>query len=227
MHAPFFPAPVFGWMYLVVLLSFLAVASYTDLGRMVVPKTVSLSALAMGIAFNLVRGVWLGAEGLEVWKLGQHGPVVGALDGFLFTLAGFALGFALFFLMWIVGACGGGDVKLFAALGAWVGPYLAVCVLGMTLVVVTFAILGRVAWSLVRGDFKASNKSRPRPAAAAAGKGGLQPRRRVLGFSLPLAIATALVLLWAFRVDLQFVAGPGMAVQRTGSYAEYPGEPGT
>jgi prepilin peptidase CpaA len=211
MQVQFFPGPLFAWTYLAVLLSMLAAASYTDLGRMVVPKQVTLTALALGLAFNLARGALLGASGRPVWVLADGGIFLGALDGALFAAAGFGLGFLLFFAMWIMGVCGGGDVKLFAALGAWVGPSLAVCVLGMTLVVVVAFVLGRLGIRLVRGEGIRIPKTTGRQASLPTDKERRQPRRRILGFSLPLAIATALVLLWAFRVDLQFVPAPAMA----------------
>jgi Flp pilus assembly protein protease CpaA len=217
MQVPFHPCSLFAWIYLGVLMSLLGVASYTDLGRMVVPKSVTLSALGLGFVFNLLRGWMLGAKGLTTWVLGEGGAFLGAVDGLLFALAGFALGFALFFAMWILGICGGGDVKLFAALGAWVGPYLAVCVLSVTLVVVFALVFLGVVFKLVRGQgmkvFRTANRSRQ------AGKNEARPRRRVLGFSLPLTVATALVLLWAFRADFRFIAAPAMTTAGVANHA--------
>jgi Flp pilus assembly protein protease CpaA len=214
MYAPFFPGPLFGWAFLAVLLAVLAVASYTDLLRLVVPKFVTLTGLALGIVFNAVRGAWLGADGLPTWCLGEGGAFVGLLDGLLFALAGFAAGFGMFFLMWVLGVCGGGDVKLFAALGAWVGPYLAVCVLAMTLVIIVMVVFVRLAGQLLTGRGIRISKMH-----APARRGKPQARRRVLGFSLPLAIATALVLLWVFRVDLQVVSAPPLTAARMQSHA--------
>jgi prepilin peptidase CpaA len=212
MQTPFFPGPLFAWVFLGVLLSLLAAASYTDLGRMVVPKRVTLTALALGVIFNVVRGALLGGQGLSTWKLGDGSALLGACDGALFALAGFALGFVLFFTMWVFGVCGGGDVKLFAALGAWIGPFLAICVLVMTLLVITGFLFARIALGLVGGKgITIPRQARPGPRAAPSGKGKLQPRQRILGFSLPLAIATALVLFWSFRVDLHFVGAPTVA----------------
>jgi Flp pilus assembly protein protease CpaA len=219
MHAPFFPDPVFGWLYIATLLALLAAASYTDLGRMVVPKGVTLTALALGLLFSLVRGAWLGMGGTAVWKLGAGGGWVGAADGLLFALAGFALGFTLFFLMWILGTCGGGDVKLFGALGAWVGPFLALGVFAMTLVVVTGVVLARMVLRLVRGDWKSFRSDISRKTPSALARNNRLPRRRVLAFSLPLAIATTVVLLWVFRVELQVVPASTMATARIGSHA--------
>jgi len=216
MQVPFFPCALFAWIYLAVLLGILGIASYTDLGRMVVPKQVTLTGLALGVGFNVARGAFLGAKGQAAWMLAEGGPWLGGLDGLLFALAGFALGFAVFFAMWIIGVCGGGDVKLFAALGSWVGPYLAICVLAMTLLVVTAIVLVRQVVHLSRGQGIriARLPGRHGTVPARAGK-----RQRALGFSLPLAIATALVLLWAFRVDLQFVSAPTMAAARMTSHA--------
>ncbi len=46
---------------------------------------------------------------------------MGALDGFLFALVGSLVGFAFFAILFALGTCGGGDVKLFTAIGAWLG----------------------------------------------------------------------------------------------------------
>jgi Flp pilus assembly protein protease CpaA len=235
MEPHFFPGPVFAWVFLGVLLSLLAAAAYTDLGRMVVPKRVTLTALALGLAFNLLRGALLGAWGLATWTLPAGSAWLGACDGVLFALAGFALGFALFFAMWVLGVCGGGDVKLFAALGAWVGPLLAICVLGMTLLVVAAFVFARLALGLVGGrglknlgtappspssvppaagrEGRVRGVASGRPPGAQAGKEKLHARGRILGFSLPLAIAAAVVLFWTFRVDLQFVPAPTLAAR--------------
>ena len=205
MHVTFFPEPVFGWAYLAVLLAILVAASCLDLRFLAVPKWLTVPALGLGVLCNLARGAWLGAVDQPAWALGAGGPVVGALDGLLFALAGFLVGFGLFFLMWILGVCGGGDVKLFAALGAWLGPALAVAVLAVTVVIVCVFVFFRVAAAVFGGNWKLLRQPgrRPRP-----GQAGHQPRRRALGFALPLAVATALVLPYVFRVELHFVNPP-------------------
>src|SRR5438270_12388863 len=102
MHAAFFPDPVFGWGFYLVLVSFLAPAPYTDLRSLVIPKPLTLTLLGLGLLANGVRGAWLGATGAPVWVLGAGGGS-GAVDGVLFALAGFGLAFALFFVLWILG----------------------------------------------------------------------------------------------------------------------------
>src|SRR4051812_48412648 len=108
-----FPSPWFAWSFLSVLLALLSVAAYQDVKRMVIPKWVTLPMLALGFVMNVVRGAWVEGSG------------GGAGEGFLFALAGFGTGLGLFLSMWMLGTCGGGDVKLFAALGAWAGALLA------------------------------------------------------------------------------------------------------
>jgi prepilin peptidase CpaA len=216
----FFPGPVFGWTFYGTLVGLTAVAAFTDLRRMIVPKWLTLTALALGVVFNLIRGAWLGAQGQEVWLLGENGVVVGVLDGLLFSLSGFLLGFAIFFLMWILGTCGGGDVKLFAALGSWVGTYLALLVLSGTLVVVFLISLVRVLGVFRRRGLMATvaNHSARRKQRLPGGP-PKKPRPRLLSYSLPVAVVTALVLLWAFRVDLHLVPARQAASNKVATHA--------
>jgi prepilin peptidase CpaA len=46
----------------------------------------------------------------------------GGVQGATFVLVGCAVGLALFLPWFLMGAMGGGDVKLMAAFGAWLGP---------------------------------------------------------------------------------------------------------
>jgi prepilin peptidase CpaA len=79
----------------------LAVATFTDLCSRRIPNWLVLPFLAAGF-------------GVSVWLNGWHGAAQSA--------AGFGLGALVFgFLFWM-GGMGMGDVKLCAAIGAWVGP---------------------------------------------------------------------------------------------------------
>src|SRR5256885_6404248 len=140
----FFPDPVFGWVFYLSLLGLLAAASYSDQRFQLIPKKLTLSLLGLGLTFNLVRGAWMGGQGLSAWSLAGGSVWLGLLDGLLFALAGFALGFAVFFVLWILGACGGGDVKLFAAVAAWLGPTLSVMVLLGTILIVAAIVVAPV-----------------------------------------------------------------------------------
>jgi prepilin peptidase CpaA len=203
MNMPFFPGPVFAWTFCVVLFGLLGAAAYRDLRTMLVPKALTLTVLPLGLLFNVARGAWLGAKGLDVWTLQTTGPWWGAVDGLLFGLSGFFAGFGLFFMLWILGTCGGGDVKLFAALGAWIGPYLAVVVLTGTLLVVGVFVLLHVGSSVRRrGLFRTMDRSTKKGRSNTT-RNTPSPRAQLLTYSLPLAVTTVGVLLWTMRVDLQ------------------------
>jgi prepilin peptidase CpaA len=79
----------------------LVVSTFTDVRSRRIPNWLVLPFLGLGIA---VSG----------WLYGWHG--VGS------SLAGAGLGFFIYgFLFWM-GGMGAGDVKLCAAIGAWIGP---------------------------------------------------------------------------------------------------------
>lgn len=208
MNGPFFPGVVFGWCFVGVLGLLLTIASAIDLRRMLVPKWLTLTALPLGLLFNLARGAALGVQGQPVWALGSSGAFVGAADGLLFALAGFAVGFGIFFLFWLVRICGGGDVKLYAAVGAWIGPYLAFLVLVLLLLILMCFSFAQLAGRLLRGQSLAPRRPAVQPVRLPTGLRGGQVPRRLLTFSLPLLLATVPVLLWAFRADLHLVARP-------------------
>lgn len=194
----YFPDPLSGWLFLAALLPLLGVASYTDQRFMKVPKWLTLPTLGLGLLVSAVRGAWLAAHGSEVWLLGASGAAVGALDGLLFALAGFALGFVLFFAMWLAGVCGGGDVKLFAALGAWIGPWLVFAAMAVSLLFLWVYVLGVMFVRLLRGQ-----KARvPLPKMDAPVSRFHDPSRLIIRYSLVASLATLLVVVWAFRVDL-------------------------
>jgi prepilin peptidase CpaA len=73
-------------------------------------------------------------------------PSITLGDSILGTLAGFGLPLMLF----VIGALGGGDVKLLAGVGAWLGAtvvfevFLAAAVVGMLIVLVQCAVKGRL-----------------------------------------------------------------------------------
>ena len=210
MDFAFFPGVVFAWIFYLGLLTILAVASWHDLRRTLVPKWLTVPAVGLGVAANLLRGGLLGAEGRPAWVLATGGPMRGCLDGLLFALAGFGVAFVVFFLMWVLGVVGGGDVKLFAALGAWVGPKLVLVVLFVSLVFVVLIAVFRLLGNMVRGGAATALRR-------AAGRGATptaRANRRLISYSLPLALATALVLLGAFRYDLHLETPPPPAEAR-------------
>ena len=86
----------------IALMIVLLIAVVTDLRSSRIPNWLTFPAMS----FALAAHAWLNG-----------------IDGFLFGLAGFGTGLALFFLIYLAGGIGAGDVKLLASIGAFVGVY--------------------------------------------------------------------------------------------------------
>jgi len=119
------------------------------------------------------------------------------------ALAGMLAGVAIPLLLYAMGALGGGDVKLFAGVGAWLGagPVLGVfvvqCVIGLFLVLGQ-AIAQRRTGVLFRGSaLLAANIAHRGVIACAPGNGCAQSSAvdRPLPYAVPVSLATLLVLL--------------------------------
>ena len=79
----------------------LALACISDLRTRRIPNVLTFSAVAAALVFHLLTGGWSAAG----W-----------------SIAGCVLGALLFFPMFALRGMGAGDVKLLAAVGAWLGP---------------------------------------------------------------------------------------------------------
>jgi len=131
-----------------------AAASGWDIGKRIIPNRLTVLAALAGIGY---QGI-------------VHGPA-----GLLWSLSGAATGFGVLLVLYVLKGIGAGDVKLFGALGAWVGP-------GMILQTAMYAVLlaGAVGlvWALasrwrIRGiSFPFMIAVLPAYAAAAASESG-------------------------------------------------------
>ena len=97
---------------LVLAIVFSAIAAYTDLRRGEIPNWLTASAFGAGVVASAGVAVHAG--------LGSRG----ALFAVLFALVGGLACAVLPFILWLKGVMGGGDVKLFVALGALCHPSL-------------------------------------------------------------------------------------------------------
>jgi prepilin peptidase CpaA len=217
---PFFSDAVFGWIFYGILVAITVLASYTDFRSRIVPKWLTIGALGLGVVMNIVRGALLGAHHQELWALETGSAWLGGLDGLLFSLTGVLVGFGVFFGMWVLGTCGGGDVKLFTALGAWIGWWLMLHVMLASVVFLAVMILikmltGGVSFQRIQKNIKPARKDSKRGPAAAA------PRRSRLRltYSFPAALATALLLLWFFRVELELACPKPQPHNKVQAYA--------
>ena len=76
---------------------------------------------------------------------------MGGASSFVNSLLGVLVGFAIFFPFYALGGVGGGDVKLMAAVGAWLGLPLTFAVfLASSLLAGLYALILVVAYSRVR-----------------------------------------------------------------------------
>jgi prepilin peptidase CpaA len=101
------------------------VAAVIDFRRFRVPNALTFPLCLTGLAFN---------------------TVVGGVAGLQFSLGGIMLGILALLIFYIMGVMGAGDVKLLAAVGAWIGAPSTVyvfCVAGIAAGVHSLAIL---AW---------------------------------------------------------------------------------
>jgi prepilin peptidase CpaA len=93
-----------------VLTALLGAACATDLRARRIPNALVVAVLALGVARAGIVA-YAGADG-----------VVPLADGPGAALLGAAVGLAAWLPLYALGVLGAGDVKLFAAVGAWIGP---------------------------------------------------------------------------------------------------------
>ena len=123
--------------------------------------------------------------------------VSGGGTGLLWALAGFAVGFALLILPWILGGGGMGDVKLLAALGTWLGPLMILPAFGLGAVcALIMGVMLMVASTFTSGISTTQRRFLNKGGAATATAGSPRKYKRVLPFAVPVAIGTWLVLAW-------------------------------
>jgi len=95
----------------VPLLVLVGCAAATDIRHRRIPNALTLMLAATGLMQSLTH--------CRTVSFGQ-------------ALAGLAAGAALTLALYLLGALGGGDVKLFGGMGAWLGPALVLQVFAMT-----------------------------------------------------------------------------------------------
>src|SRR5262245_62080436 len=83
-------------------------------------KTVRVIAIVMDLRSSRIPN-WLTFPAMG-FALAGHAWLNG-IDGILFSLTGFGMGLGLFFFIYLAGGLGAGDVKLMAAIGAFIGVY--------------------------------------------------------------------------------------------------------
>lgn len=157
----------------------LTIATWTDMYSRRIPNWLVLPFMAAGMA---VSG----------WMYGWHGV--------LQSLEGLALGAVLFGLLHAMGGMGMGDVKLAAAIGAWVGPgqlMLALVLTGLVggLMAVAWALAGGFMGELFQGSGELLLGWRKRGTLAHPEMQLANPKARKMPYAPAIAIGTLISFL--------------------------------
>ena len=154
----------------------LVAACVTDVRWRRIPNALVLALAVLGVAFSV---------SLEPW-----------LPGLGRAIAGLSLGFAIWIAFFVIGAIGAGDVKLFAAAGAWLGPgatwraALVAAALGGVLAVAMLLRERRAREGFEKVMVSVSTRS-----VAALAPDPSVPRSRQLPYGVALAVG-ALIVAW-------------------------------
>lgn len=156
-----------------------------------IPNKFTVPMFGLGLLFWMVYGSYCNG-------------IAGLFQGLGFSLGGFATGFGILFLVWILGGGGGGDVKLMGALGAWLGAKATFEVLLIGTLFAAVFSMAVLAWQFfVLGPERARNrylrsadgeKRRRKGETAAQAKQRLKSSRRLVPFAVPIALATYVVV---------------------------------
>ncbi len=145
-----------------------------------IPNWLTVSAFAIGLVYQAVFHQWAGLADAG-WA--------------------FLVGFGTFFVLWIVGGGGGGDVKLMGALSVWLGFKLTIYAMILSMVFVILGTAALMAWAMLRHGAERVKKrylatgrtdAQGRPIS---GETMQRQNRRVMAFAVPVALATWVVML--------------------------------
>lgn len=148
-----------------------ALAAAIDLRANRIPNYLTVPAALLGLAYHT-----LAPSGL--------GPLA--------SLAGFGVGFLLLLLPWLLGGGGMGDVKLLAALGAWLGPLMMLVAFALSMLAAAIMAMAVMAWHTARIGPSGVRKTFLRGPEKTKGR----RKARVLPLAVPVAVSTWCLLAW-------------------------------
>lgn len=170
----------------IFVVAFTAVAALVDWRTHKLPNWLTVSCFACALLFHFVAGFF-----------GEAGGLLNAVVQVGWALLGFATGFSILFVLWLIGGGGGGDAKLMGALGAWLMPRTTLYVFVVSYVFVLILMLGIVVWAMATGRAgqlkKAARDAKKAPSKKSKGAQD-SPWKRALPYGVSVAFATWAVL---------------------------------
>jgi prepilin peptidase CpaA len=166
-----------GFDFVALVALYVTIAAVLDYRTRKIPNWLTVSAALLGLAYNS-------------FALGGLGPLT--------AIAGFVVGFGLLLLPWLLGGGGMGDVKLLAALGAWLGPVVILVSFGLAAMLAALAAVIIMSSAIASVGYSRTRRKYVQAGAADSTAPGSPPAkaRRVLPFAVPVAVSTWLVLAW-------------------------------
>ncbi len=161
-----------------------AAAAVMDIIKHRIPNYLTVPAATLGLLYHTL---YHNAQGFGFYP-----------EGILFSLGGFAVGFSLLILPWILGGGGMGDVKLLAALGAWLGIKLMLIAFAVSALIAAMMALTVLIYSAFSKGVTAT-KNKYMASMCSTGKNGRKSKRklrRVLPFAVPVALSTWTLILY-------------------------------
>jgi len=180
---PWLPAVIIGVLTLA--------AAVIDIRTRRIPNWFTVPVLAAGVIFHVVTG---------------------GLGGLWTAVGGFATGFGILLVLWLMGGGGGGDVKLMGAVGTWLGAWYTLIVFLLSAgFAAIFSIAVLAAGVMQHGLSYVKRRHLAKPEEILKKKKNAAPdspdlvrrkiNRRILPYALPVACSTWLVFLWVFVKD--------------------------
>lgn len=164
------------YFYVACVAAFMVAAAVLDYRTRKIPNWLTVPTALLGLGYHL-----LAPDGM--------GPLP--------ALAGFAIGFGLLLLPFLLGGGGMGDVKMLAALGTWLGPVLILVAFAGGAMFAAVMAIGLIFWSAVNeGILRTQRQYLTAGGGATTDDGRPRKVRRVLPFALPVAASTLLILAW-------------------------------